>query len=172
MASYLSKSMNGSMSQNSGSSGGNSEELHTAVMDQRKRKRMISNRDSARRSRMKKQKRLNDLNVELAHLGVENGRLAAAVGATAQRYLALEAENSILRAQVAELTFRLESLNEIINCISSPSFFLPEDDALIGSDGSFTMNNYEYDIINNNRWNESIFQATQPLVAPADILMY
>lgn len=132
-------------------------------MDQRKRKRMISNRESARRSRMRKQKQLEDLNAQLSHLVAENGRLAAAVGATAQLHLAVETENSVLRAQAAELTHRLESLNEIIRSVNSRGFF-PEEDAPIGGGGGFTKEN--------NRWSESILFATQLLVPPADLLMY
>ncbi|KAJ0620333.1 putative transcription factor bZIP family [Helianthus annuus] len=58
-------------------------------MDQRKRRRMISNRESARRSRMRKQKHLNDLMTQLSQLRSEINR-------------------------VAELSHRLRSLNEIM----------------------------------------------------------
>ncbi|KAK4789322.1 hypothetical protein SAY86_020641 [Trapa natans] len=160
MASYSSESNAGTPSQNSG---GGSEQHPLHIMDQRKRKRMISNRESARRSRMRKQKHLDDLRAQLSHLTAENGRLTTAVQATVQIYFAVEAENSVLRAQAAELSHRLESLNEIISIVNSRSF-LPEEDIFIGDRGVSMMNN--------GPWSESNRLVTQPPVAPADILMY
>ncbi|OWM88805.1 bZIP transcription factor 11-like [Punica granatum] len=159
MASYSSASVS-AKSQNSGSSGNSERQL---TMEQRKRKRMVSNRESARRSRMRKQKHLNDLTAELASLRAENGKLMAAVGTTVQLYLTVEAENSVLQAQVAELTRRLESLDQIVGCINSVIYF-PEEDDDIGGAGSIAVNN-------NSLWTDS-FLATQPIMAPADILMY
>ncbi|KAJ0010048.1 hypothetical protein Pint_34750 [Pistacia integerrima] len=104
----------GSMLQNSGS-----EEDLRALMDQRKRKRMISNRESARRSRMRKQKHLDDLMAQAAHLRKENHQIITNVNITTQHFLTIESENSVLRAQVDELTHRLESLNEIIAFLST-----------------------------------------------------
>ncbi|XP_047181136.1 bZIP transcription factor 44-like [Vigna umbellata] len=98
-----------SLLQNSGS-----EEDLQAVMDQRKRKRMKSNRESARRSRMRKQKHLDDLVTQVAQLRKENQQILTTVNITTQQFLSVEAENSVLRAQVGELSHRLESLNEII----------------------------------------------------------
>ncbi|KAK4792800.1 hypothetical protein SAY86_023235 [Trapa natans] len=163
-SSYSSESNARTPSQNFG--GGSEQQQQVHVMIQRKRKRMISNRESARRSRMRKQKHLDDLSGQLSHLTSENGRLTAAVEATAHLYLAVEAENSVLRAQAAELSHRLQSQNEIISFVNSGSFFL-EDDIFIGGSsggGGFMMNN--------SLWSESIHLATQPLVPPADILMY
>ncbi|XP_023551992.1 bZIP transcription factor 44-like [Cucurbita pepo subsp. pepo] len=89
------------------------------IVDPRKRKRMISNRESARRSRMRKQKQLDDLTSQASLLKTENEQIAVNFNFTTQLYLNLEAENSVLRAQMAELRHRLDSLNEIISFIKS-----------------------------------------------------
>ncbi|XP_058087884.1 bZIP transcription factor 11-like [Magnolia sinica] len=96
--------------QNSGS-----EEDLQHVMDQRKLKRMQSNRESARRSRMRKQKHLDDLMAQVAHLRKENNQILTSLNITTQHYLGVESENSVLRTQIMELTSRLHSLNEIIH---------------------------------------------------------
>ncbi|EEF49448.1 bZIP transcription factor 44 [Ricinus communis] len=114
MASSSGTSSGSSLLQNSGS-----EEDLQALMDQRKRKRMISNRESARRSRMRKQKHLDDLMAQVAQLRRENQQLITSINITTQHYLNVEADNSILRAQVGELSHRLESLNEIISFLSA-----------------------------------------------------
>ncbi|KAK1431149.1 hypothetical protein QVD17_14422 [Tagetes erecta] len=101
--------------QNSGSD----EDLQQ-LMDQRKRKRMVSNRESARRSRMKKQKHLDDLMTQLSQLKKENNEIMAHVSITMQHYTNMEAENLVLRAQVAELSHRLESLDQIKEFMSQP----------------------------------------------------
>lgn len=109
MASSSGTSSGSSFLQNSGS-----EEDLQQLMDQRKRKRMISNRESARRSRMRKQKHLDDLMAQVSTLRKENNQILTSMNVTTQHYLNVEAENSILRAQISELSHRLESLNEII----------------------------------------------------------
>ncbi|KAF5762361.1 putative transcription factor bZIP family [Helianthus annuus] len=87
----------------------------------RKRKRMISNRESARRSRIRKKKHLGDLVLQVSQLVSDNKHMAINLKDTTQMYLNLEYENSILRTQLAELTHRLESLTNIINGFSSLS---------------------------------------------------
>ncbi|EOX97947.1 Basic leucine-zipper 44 [Theobroma cacao] len=94
--------------QNSGS-----EEDLQALMDERKRKRMISNRESARRSRMRKQKHLDDLMAQVTQLRKENHQIITRINIITQHYLNVEAENSVLKAQANELSHRLQSLNEI-----------------------------------------------------------
>lgn len=95
-----------------------SEEDLQQLMDERKRKRMISNRESARRSRMKKQKYLDDLMSQLSNLMKENNEILTSMSVTTQNYLNIEAENSILRAQVSELKQRFESLTKITSVLS------------------------------------------------------
>ncbi|KAJ4834421.1 hypothetical protein Tsubulata_036051 [Turnera subulata] len=114
MASSSGTSSGSSLMQNSGS-----EENLQELMDQRKRKRMISNRESARRSRMRKQKHLDDLMAQVTQLRKENQQIISSLNVTTQHYLNIEADNSILRAQVSELSNRLQSLNEIINFLNA-----------------------------------------------------
>ncbi|OWM75033.1 bZIP transcription factor 44-like [Punica granatum] len=87
------------------------------LMNLRKRKRMESNRESARRSRVRKQKHLDELMTRLAQLRATNSEIIARFGVTTQQLLKVEAENAVLRAQIAELSQRLESLTEILNYI-------------------------------------------------------
>ncbi|KAG8373228.1 hypothetical protein BUALT_Bualt11G0001900 [Buddleja alternifolia] len=111
MASPMSGTSSGSTSiQNSGGS----EENLQQITDQRKRKRMVSNRESARRSRMRKQKHLDDLTAQVTLLRAENNHILMNVNTVAQLYLNIEYENSVLRAQMCELNHRLQSLNDII----------------------------------------------------------
>ncbi|KAK7310619.1 hypothetical protein RJT34_08231 [Clitoria ternatea] len=150
-----------SLLQNSGS-----EENLQALMDQRKRKRMISNRESARRSRMRKQKHLDDLAAQVAQLRNENHHILSSVNITTQKYLAVEAENSVLRAQVGELSHRLESLNEIID-------FLNTTNGVFGPAGPTTTSSFELDNgffnINNSL---NMAYMNHPIMASADILQY
>lgn len=82
---------------------------------------MESNRESARRSRLRKQKHLDDLMSQVTQLRNENNKILTAIKITTQHYMNLETENSVLRAQITELGHRLESLNEIINFINANS---------------------------------------------------
>ncbi|CAN4107519.1 unnamed protein product [Withania somnifera] len=114
MAASSGTSSGSSFLQNSGS-----EEDLQQLMDQRKRKRMISNRESARRSRMRKQKHLDDLMAQVSTLRKENNQILTSMNVTTQHFLNVEAENSILRAQLSELIHRLQSLNEIISFLDA-----------------------------------------------------
>ncbi|KAI4374963.1 hypothetical protein MLD38_012894 [Melastoma candidum] len=106
-----------------------------SLVDQRKRRRMESNRESARRSRMRKQKHLDDLTTQILHLTKENDRILSGIDSATRHLLAVEAENSVLRAQLAELGQRLQSLDEILNFICSISFNENNDVGGFGFDG-------------------------------------
>ncbi|URE13802.1 ocs element-binding factor 1 [Musa troglodytarum] len=89
-----------------------SDEGLQAVMDEKKRKRLISNRESARRSRLRKQKHLDDLVAQANQLRKENSHGFAILKLVAQHCATVEAENSVLRAQIRELSSRLQSLDD------------------------------------------------------------
>lgn len=154
-----------SSSGNSNSSGstliqnsGSEEDLHQ-LMDQRKRKRMESNRESARRSRMRKQKHLDDLVAQVTQLRQDNNQILTSINFTTQHYLNIEAENSVLRAQMMELSQRLDSLNEILNYLNSPTT----------SNGVYETEGVA-DHIFANPFNMPYLN--QPIMASADIFQY
>ena len=66
---------------------------------------------------MRKQKHLDELTAQAANLKFTRHQLISNINATTQQYLKVEAENSVLRAQMEELINRLQSLNEINNVI-------------------------------------------------------
>jgi len=82
--------------------------------DQRKRKRMTSNRESARRSRQRKQQHLEELVAQTAQLKEENAQMSMQANMIAERFLTLDSENAVLRAQLMELTERLQSVNSVL----------------------------------------------------------
>lgn len=118
--------------------GSSTEEELRALMEQRRAKRMLSNRESARRSRMRKQRHLDDLTAQAAHLRGENAHVATALGLTTQGLLAVDAENAVLRTQATELAARLHSLNDILSCMSNngATVALTAADPLLGFDGA------------------------------------
>ncbi|XP_062097942.1 bZIP transcription factor 11-like [Humulus lupulus] len=97
---------------------GSEEDLKVLMDHERKRKRMQSNRESARRSRQRKQQHLDELMGQVANLRKENNQILTSISITTQHLMSVEAENSVLRAQMEELGQRLQSLNDILNYIN------------------------------------------------------
>ncbi|KAG6415256.1 hypothetical protein SASPL_122662 [Salvia splendens] len=91
--------------------------------DERKRKRKLSNRESARRSRIRKQQHLDELIAQEQKLVDENKKLREMTDGTSQLFLNRESDNNVLRAQLAELTDRLHSLNSVLQIASEVSGF-------------------------------------------------
>lgn len=89
--------------------------------DERKRKRMLSNRESARRSRIRKQKQIEDLVNEVSALQKDNSQLSEKINVATQRYAEMECANNVLRAQAMELTERLRSLNSVLHIVEEVS---------------------------------------------------
>lgn len=150
--------------QNSGSD----EDLQQ-IMDTRKRKRMISNRESARRSRMRKQKHLDEMIAQVNELRNQNKQILTNMNTTTQLYSNIEAENSVLRAQLNELSQRLQSLNDIINCLNATNAPVLETQELSAFD-QMIMSGFgdHHDFL--NPWN--FLNANQPIMASPDVFMY
>ncbi|KAI3892213.1 hypothetical protein MKX03_026875 [Papaver bracteatum] len=108
------------ISLSSGSEGGGGE---PHLDDERKKKRMLSNRESARRSRMRKQQHLDELLNQAAQLQKENDAIVKRVNQMTEMFSKFDSENNILRAQMAELTDRLQSLNSVLRVIEEISGF-------------------------------------------------
>ncbi|KAL5713314.1 hypothetical protein ACHQM5_015400 [Ranunculus cassubicifolius] len=147
------------MASSSGTSSGSlgSEETPQLVINQRKQKRMLSNRESARRSRQRKQNHLEGLAGQVEQIRKENTQIVTSLNITTQHYLNVEAENSVLRAQMAELNNRLQSLNDIINYMNPIG--LETENLQTSIDYSYT-----------NPWN-SVY-LNQPIVGSTDLFEY
>ncbi|CAI9786371.1 unnamed protein product [Fraxinus pennsylvanica] len=156
-------SSSGTSSGSSGLQSSGSEDLQK-LMDQRKRKRMISNRESARRSRLRKQKQLDDLMAQEAKFRKENNQFISRINVITQHYLNIEADNSILRAQVAELNHRLQSLNEITS-------FLNANNGGFGIEENHSIADSAYNNFTNQSCNFH-FVNQQPIVGMPDFLQY
>ncbi|GLJ21823.1 hypothetical protein SUGI_0407750 [Cryptomeria japonica] len=90
------------------------QQQHQNVIEERKQKRMLSNRESAKRSRMKKQQHLDDLQAQLAQLRSENSVVLNKLNIASQNYLVLEEQNKVFRALVMDLSSKLQALNSIM----------------------------------------------------------
>lgn len=90
-------------------------------MDERKRKRKLSNRESARRSRQRKQQHLDELMAQESKIQEENKKLRQMIDSASDLYINFASENNVLRAQVVELTDRLRSLNSVLQIASEVS---------------------------------------------------
>jgi len=170
-----SPSGSGATTGSSGLQNSGSEEDLQQLMDQRKRKRMISNRESARRSRMRKQKHLDDLSHQVSQLRSENNQIITRINGATQQFLNAEAENSVLRAQAAELYSRLQSLNEIIDFVNASGAAAAAAASAVpfGGVDPYGFGESSDAAFMNESWNNSymIFNQ-QPLMASADILHY
>ncbi|XP_026661315.2 bZIP transcription factor 11-like [Phoenix dactylifera] len=127
----------------------------TAAADQKKLKRMLSNRESARRSRVRKKKHLDDLGAQARQLRQENSRILTALNLATKRYLAVEAENSVLRTQMMELSSRLQSLDDILHLLNG---------------GFSSSHGHQFSDGFCSPWNSTYMN--QPTMASADLLQY
>ena len=108
---------------------------------------------------MRKQTHLNDLTAQISRLKEENDQIHTNLSITSQHYLNVEAENSVLRAQMGELSQRLDALNDILN-------YLDASKGVFGS-GVFEAIPESY---MNDSWNSMYFN--QPIMTSADLFLY
>lgn len=114
---------------------------------------------------MRKQKHLDDLTAQMAQLRKENHQIISSLNITSQHYMNMEAENSVLRAQVAELRNRLQSLNEIITFLNTNNGGVVVED--YSSNNNFTQPSADCFF---NPLNLSYLN--QPIMASAEMFQY
>ncbi|PSS33625.1 Basic leucine zipper like [Actinidia chinensis var. chinensis] len=78
-------------------------EQQLSLINERKRRRMISNRESARRSRMRKQKHLDELWSQVMWLQNENHQLLDKLNRASESHDRVVQENSQLKEEASEL---------------------------------------------------------------------
>ncbi|RDX57988.1 Basic leucine zipper 43, partial [Mucuna pruriens] len=85
-----------------------------SVMDERKRRRMISNRESARRSRMRKQRHLENLRNQLNKFRIENRELNNRLQFVLHHCNRVRTENEWLRSEQTLLRQKVNNLTQIL----------------------------------------------------------
>ncbi|KAJ7944552.1 Basic-leucine zipper transcription factor [Quillaja saponaria] len=84
------------------------------IMEERKRRRMISNRESARRSRMRKQKHLDNLRSQVNRFKMENLELSNRLRFILYHCHRISTENDQLRSDHTMLQQKLSDKNQIL----------------------------------------------------------
>ncbi|KAJ4710655.1 basic leucine zipper 43-like [Melia azedarach] len=100
---------------NNSSTSDEAEEQQLRIIDERKQRRMISNRESARRSRMRKQKHLDELWSQVVRLRTENHTLIDKLNHVSECHDRVLQENARLKEEASDLRQMLTELQ-----ISSP----------------------------------------------------
>nr|XP_004237067.1 basic leucine zipper 43 [Solanum lycopersicum] len=87
----------------SNSTSDESEEQQHRIIDERKQRRMISNRESARRSRMRKQRHLDELWSQVVRLRTENNNLINKLNQVSESHEKVVQENMQLKDEAYDL---------------------------------------------------------------------
>ncbi|MCO5602265.1 hypothetical protein L7F22_056394 [Adiantum nelumboides] len=80
------------------------------IIHGRKQRRMLSNRESARRSRLRKQQHLDELRAHVTHLTAQNRQILWNFSVASKRYDAIARENRLLHSEALKLNHQLHSL--------------------------------------------------------------
>ncbi|KVH97527.1 Basic-leucine zipper domain-containing protein [Cynara cardunculus var. scolymus] len=92
-----------SLSYNNSSTSDEADENQMSIINERKQRRMISNRESARRSRMRKQKQLDELCTQVMRLRNENQGLIEKLNHFSENHEQVIQENDRLKKETTEL---------------------------------------------------------------------
>lgn len=92
------------------------------VIDERKQRRRLSNRESARRSQLRKHNHLNELRAQVVRLRAENEETLKKFNITSQHCACITEENSLLRSEALELSHKLQELQHKLNAQSHGVF--------------------------------------------------
>ncbi|KAI3958867.1 hypothetical protein MKX01_023543 [Papaver californicum] len=107
-------SNNNSGSDNEPNQPGSNDSNNFVAVDERKKRRMISNRESARRSRMRKERHLQDLRNQLNRMKIENRDLANRLAFINHSNQVLCRDNDRLRYESSFLRRRLSDIRRIL----------------------------------------------------------
>ncbi|KAJ4889887.1 basic leucine-zipper 58 [Raphanus sativus] len=131
--SYYSSSSNGHDLMMSNNSASDEDHQQSMAIDERKQRRMISNRESARRSRMRKQRHLDELWSQVIRLRTDNHCLIDKLNnVSASHELALK-ENAKLKEETSDLR---QLITEIKSNKEDDNSFLRELEDSISNAGS------------------------------------
>ncbi|KAL5768248.1 hypothetical protein ACOSP7_014803 [Xanthoceras sorbifolium] len=95
--------------------------------DAKRVRRMLSNRESARRSRRRKQAHLTELETQVSQLRVENSSLLKRLSDISQKYNESSVDNRVLKADVETLRAKVKMAEETVKRITglNPMFHAP-----------------------------------------------
>lgn len=79
------------------------DQKQTSMIEERRQRRMISNRESARRSRMRKQRHMDELWSQVVRLRTENHNLVHKLNTVSESHDRIVEENSKLREEASDL---------------------------------------------------------------------
>ncbi|XP_023772496.1 basic leucine zipper 43 [Lactuca sativa] len=82
------------------------------IIGERKRRRMISNRESARRSRIRKQRQLDELLSQLVHLRTDNQSIMEHLKQLAERHEKALEENERLKEETTDIRQKLDEIQQ------------------------------------------------------------
>ncbi|XP_048137986.1 light-inducible protein CPRF2 isoform X2 [Rhodamnia argentea] len=97
-------------------------------------RRMLSNRESARRSRRRKQAHLTELETQVAQLRVENSSLLKRLSDISQKYNVAAVDNRVLKADVETLRAKVKMAEETVKRLTglNPMFHAISDMSPVG----------------------------------------
>ncbi|GLJ10594.1 hypothetical protein SUGI_0131300 [Cryptomeria japonica] len=94
-------------------------EQSTDPSDLKRRRRMLSNRESARRSRRRKQAHLTDLELQVAQLRVENSSLLNRFTEISHKYNEAAIDNRVLKSDVEALRAKVKMAEDMVSRASA-----------------------------------------------------
>ncbi|KAG6599306.1 Light-inducible protein CPRF2, partial [Cucurbita argyrosperma subsp. sororia] len=101
--------------------------------DVKRVRRMLSNRESARRSRRRKQAHLTELETQGAQLRVENSTLLKRLADISQKYNEANVDNRVLKANIETLRAKVKMAEETVKRVTgNPMFHVMSDISSIG----------------------------------------
>ncbi|KAJ6838404.1 light-inducible protein CPRF2-like [Iris pallida] len=93
--------------------------------DAKRVRRMLSNRESARRSRRRKQAHLSELEQQVSQLRVENSSLLTRLTDVNHKYNEAAVDNRVLKADVETLRAKVKMAEDSVKRVTGASFMFP-----------------------------------------------